>query len=98
MLSFEWDPIKAKRNIRVHGITFDEASTAFKDTMSLTIFDPLHSADEDRLILIGNSHQNHLLIVVHTERGDNIRLISARKATKHERETYEENAKRSRHA
>lgn len=98
MLSFEWDPIKAKRNIRVHGITFDEASTAFKDTMSLTIFDPLHSADEDRVILIGNSHQNRLLVVVHTERGDKIRLISARKATKHERETYDENAKRSRHA
>lgn len=95
MLSFEWDPIKAKRNIRVHGITFDEASTAFSDTMSLTIFDPLHSADEGRLILIGNSHQNRLLIVVHTERGDKVRLISARKATKHERETYEKNAKRS---
>ncbi len=98
MLSFEWDPIKAKRNIRVHGITFDEASTAFSDTMSLTIFDPLHSTDEDRLILIGSSHQNRLLVVVHTERSDKIRLISARKATKHERETYEENAKRSRHA
>ena len=98
MLSFEWDPIKAKRNIRIHGITFDEASTAFKDALSLTIFDPLHSADEDRLILIGNSHQNRLLVVVHTERGDKIRLISARKATKHERETYEENAKRSRNA
>lgn len=98
MLSFEWDPIKAKRNMRVHGITFDEASTAFSDTMSLTTFDPLHSTDEYRLILIGNSHQNRLLIVVHTERGDKIRLISARKATKHERETYEKNAKRSRHA
>jgi len=98
MLSFEWDPIKAKRNVRVHGISFDEASTAFKDTLSLTIFDPLHSANEDRLILIGISHQNRLLVVVHTERGSKIRLISARKATKHERETYEENAKRSRHA
>ena len=98
MLSFEWDPIKAKRNIRVHGISFDEASTAFKDTLSLTIFDPLHSADEDRLVLIGNSHQSRLLVVVHTERSDKIRLISARKATKHERETYEKNAKRSRHA
>jgi uncharacterized DUF497 family protein len=98
MVSFEWDPIKAKRNLRNHGITFDEASTAFKDSMSLTIFDPLHSDDEDRLILIGNSHQNRLLVVVHMERGDKIRLISARKATKHERETYEEKAKRSRHA
>jgi hypothetical protein len=77
---------------------FDEASTAFKDTLSLTIFDPLHSADEDRLVLIGNSHQSRLLVVVHTERSDKIRLISARKATIHEREIYEENAKRSRHA
>ena len=75
MLSFEWAPIKAKRNIRIHGITFDEASTAFSDTMSLTIFDPLHSTDEDRLILIGNSHQNRLLVVVHIERGQKIRLI-----------------------
>lgn len=95
MLLFEWDPRKAKRNILVHGVSFDEASTAFKDAMSLTIFDPLHSTHEDRLILIGNTHRNRLVVVVHAERGDRIRLISARKATKHERESYEENAKRS---
>ena len=98
MLYFEWDTIKAKRNIRIHGVSFDEASSAFKDTLSLTIYDPLHSEDEDRQIFIGNSHQNRLLVIVHTERGDKIRIISARKATKHERKQYEENAKRSRYA
>lgn len=97
MLSFEWNSTKAKRNIRVR-VSFDEASTAFNDTLSLTIYDPLHSDDEDRQILIGSSFQNRLLVIVHTERGDKIRIISARKSTKHERDQYEENAKRSRHA
>ena len=55
MLLFEWDPQKAKRNVRIHGISFDEASTAFKDTMSLTIFDPLHSAHEDRLLSLSEA-------------------------------------------
>jgi len=94
MLLFEWDKNKAKRNIEIHGISFDEASTAFKDTLSLTIHDPLHSDEEDRFTLIGNSAKNCLLVIVHTERGDKIRIISARKATKKEREQYEENAKR----
>lgn len=94
MLLFEWDKNKAKRNIEIHGISFDEASTAFKDTLSLTIHDPLHSDEEDRFTLIGNSVKNRLLVIVHTERGDKIRIISARKATKKERKQYEENAKR----
>ena len=98
MLLFEWEPAKATKNIKIHGISFDEASTAFKDTFSVTIYDPLHSDKEDRFILIGTSLKNHLLVVVHTERGDKIRIISARKATKNEREQYEENAKRYRHA
>ena len=98
MLIFEWDPSKAKKNIKIHGVSFDEASTAFKDTLSLTIYDPLHSDEEDRFIVIGNSCKNRLLIIVHTERGIKIRIISARKATKKERKQYEENAKRSRHA
>lgn len=98
MLLFEWDPNKARKNIKIHGVSFDEASTTFRDTLSLTIYDPLHSDKEDRLILIGNSFKNHLLVVVHTERGDKIRIISARKATKNERKQYEENAKRSRDA
>ncbi len=94
MLLFEWNPNKAKKNIKIHYISFDETSTAFKDTLSLTIYDPLHSDEEDRFILIGNSFENRLLVVVHTERGDKIRIISARKATKKERKQYEENAKR----
>ena len=78
-------------------IEFDEASTAFKDTLSLTIYDPLHSDKEDRFILIGNSCKNRLLVIAHTETGNKIRIISARKATKNERTQYEENAKRSGH-
>lgn len=98
MLLFEWDPKKARENLETHGVSFDEASTAFGDTLSLAIYDPLHSEEEDRFVLIGNSHKNRLLSIVHTERGDYIRLISARKATKKERKQYEENAKRSRPA
>jgi uncharacterized protein len=98
MLLFGWDPNKARGNIEAHGISFDEASTAFGDALSLTIHDPLHSEEEDRFILIGNSAKNRLLVVIHTERGENVRIISARKATIKERKQYEENAKRSRHA
>jgi len=98
MLRFEWDPNKAKQNLEIHGVSFDEASTVFRDTLSLAIYDPLHSEEEDRFVLIGNSHKDRLLVVVHTERGDNIRLISARKASKKEKMQYEENAKRSGHA
>ena len=98
MLLFEWDPNKARKNIKIHGVSFDEASTAFKDTLSLTIYDPLHSDKEDRFILIGNSCNYRLLVVIHTEKGDKIRIISARKTIKNERKQYEENAERSRHA
>ena len=93
MLIFEWDPQKAKSNLKKHGVSFEEASTAFQDTLSLTIDDPLHSIDEVRVVLIGMSIKNRLLVVVHTERGDNIRIISARKATKKERKNYESNEK-----
>ena len=92
MVFFEWDPEKAKRNLEIHGVSFDEASTSFGDAHSLTIYDPLHSEDEDRFILIGNTYKNRLLVVVHTERGNRIRIISARKATRKEREYYEKNA------
>ncbi len=93
MLIFEWDPQKAKSNLEKHGVSFEEASTAFQDTLSLTIDDPLHSIDEERLVLTGMSKKNRVLVVVHTERGNNIRIISARKATKKERESYESNEK-----
>ena len=91
MLIFEWKPQKAKSNLKKHGVSFEEASTAFQDTLSLTIDDPLHSIDEERVVLIGMSNKNRLLVVVHAERGDNIRIISARKATKEERKNYESN-------
>jgi len=91
MLLFEWDPQKAQINQEKHGVSFDEASTTFEDPLSLTIDDPLHSRDEERLVHIGLSYKNRILIVVHTERGDNIRIISARKATKRERKYYESN-------
>jgi hypothetical protein len=98
MLLFEWDPKKAKKNLEIHGISFDEASTVFRDALSLATYDPLHSDEEDRFVLIGNSYNNRLLVVVHTEKFNSVRLISARKATKKERNQYEENAKRQRHA
>lgn len=98
MLLFEWDSRKAKRNIKIHNVTFDEASTAFGDTLSLSIYDPLHSDKEDRFILIGNSCKNRLIVVAYTERDDRIRIISSRKASKNERKQYEENTKRSGHA
>lgn len=94
MLLFEWDQAKARKNIKNHGVSFDEASSVFSDVLSLTIYDPLHSEEEDRFILVGNSFRNRIIVVVHTERGDKIRIISARKATKNERMQYEKNTKR----
>jgi len=89
-LSFEWDENKAKSNIIKHGVTFEEASTVFQDQLSLTIPDPAHSQFELRSIVIGMSQSGKLLVVVHTERGDNIRIISARKVTRRERKNYED--------
>ena len=89
-LQFEWDEKKAKINKRKHGITFEEATTAFADELSITIDDPIHSEDEDRLILIGQSKGFKTLIVIHVEKKESIRIISARKATKHEQKFYEE--------
>jgi len=91
-LQFEWDPEKARSNVQKHGVTFDEASTAFRDPLSATIPDPLHSEDEDRFVLIGYSHRERLLVIVHTYRSHRIRLISARPATKRERRRHEDNA------
>jgi uncharacterized protein len=89
-LLFEWDRKKARSNLAKHRVSFDEASTAFRDALSITISDPLHSEDEDRFVLIGYSNRNRLLVVVHTDRGDRIRIISARPATKRERIRHEE--------
>ena len=88
-LLFEWDPNKAERNERLHGISFDEACTTFEDPLSKTIDDPLHSENEERFVLIGQSIRRRILVVVHTEREERIRVISARQATKRERRAYE---------
>jgi uncharacterized DUF497 family protein len=73
-------------------VSFEEASTVFGDPMSLTVPDPAHSEAEDRFIIMGRSHQRKLLVVVHTERGDNIRVVSARRASRKERKIYEESS------
>ena len=91
MIIFEWDEKKAEQNIRKHSVSFEEAATVFSDPFSITIYDPLHSKDEDRFVILGMSENNRLLVVIHTERGDKIRIISARKATKKERRQYESN-------
>ncbi len=90
-LLFEWDLDKARLNLKKHGVSFDEASTSFRDPLSQTIVDPLHSENEDRFVLIGRSFQGRLLVIVHTERGERIRIISARLVTKKERSGYEAN-------
>jgi hypothetical protein len=89
-LNFEWDETKAKSNLAKHGVSFEEASTVFGDPLSLTIPDPAHSQAEDRSIVLGRSHQRKLLVVVHTERGDDLRIIGARRASRRERTNYEE--------
>ncbi len=91
MLIFEWDEKKAYQNIKKHGISFEEAVTVFGDPFSITIYDPLHSEGEDRFVILGMSNKNRILVVVHTDRDDRIRIISARKATKKERKQYESN-------
>ena len=89
-IAFEWDPRKESANRRKHGVAFEEATTVFDDLLSVTIPDPDHAIDEDRFVIIGVSDQRNLLVVVHTIRGERIRLISARPAIKHERRKYEE--------
>jgi len=91
-IAFEWDRTKDSANQRKHGVGFAEAITVFDDPLSITIPDPDHAVDEERFVIVGMSSQRSLLIVVHTIRGERIRLISARSATKHERHTYEETA------
>ncbi|MBI4665483.1 MAG: BrnT family toxin [Nitrospinae bacterium] len=86
---FEWDRDKAKRNLKKHRVAFDEAVTVFYDGLSATFHDPDHSIDEQRFITVGYSNQSRLLVVSHTERGNAIRIISARPATALERRRHE---------
>lgn len=88
-LTFEWDPPKARSNFAKHGVGFEEASTVFGDPLSLTIPDPEHSRMEERFVTMGIAFTGKLLVVVHTDRGDNIRIISARRANRRERKSYE---------
>lgn len=88
-MEFEWDPNKATNNLAKHNVSFYEASTVFSDPLSLTFPDPDRLRDEARYITIGESVQGQLLIISHTDRGQRIRIISARKVTRRERRIYE---------
>jgi len=94
MIEFEWDPTKAEENLRRHRVGFRDAATVFRDPLGITIFDPYHSKDEDRYITIGKSLEGRLLIVAHTDRGDRIRIISARELKSAERKAYENEIQR----
>lgn len=94
MLKFEWDPAKAKANQRKHRVAFKEAATVFRDSVSVTLYDPDHSEEEDRFMTVGFSTGGRLLMVAHTERRDQIRIISARELTWMERKAYEEEINR----
>jgi uncharacterized DUF497 family protein len=88
-MRFTWDPAKAAQNLIDHGVSFDEATTVFGDPLAATIPDPDHSIGEERLLTMGQSSAGKLLVVSHIEEGDTIRIISARRATSHERRDYE---------
>ena len=93
--NFEWDPTKAKQNLRLHQVSFERATTIFRDRLMLSVFDEEHSGDEARWTTIGSDESGILLVVSHTLREHSatlwtIRIISARKATKKERQQYEE--------
>lgn len=89
-VTVEWDPVKARANLKKHGVSFEEASIVFDDPLFITFLDVEHSLDEERYITLGLSQRNRLLLVAHTDREEAIRIISARKATKNERRFYEE--------
>jgi uncharacterized DUF497 family protein len=89
-VNFEWDSDKAASNQQKHGVTFHEAATVFGDPVAITFSDPDHSARESRYLTVGMSQSARILIVSHTDRGENVRIISARKTTRSERRFYEE--------
>ena len=89
MVQFEWDPKKAKKNAKKHGVSFEEGVTVFYDPLSATFDDPDHSVGEHRYITIGLSSRDRLLVVAHAERGEVLRIISARPATAYERKRHE---------
>lgn len=89
-MEFEWDNAKAGANEAKHGVAFEEAKTVFDDPLFVDFYDPDHSDDEHRYIVVGESAQGRLLVVSYTERGGTVRLISARPATRRERKAYEQ--------
>jgi uncharacterized DUF497 family protein len=89
-VEFEWDPDKAAANLKRHRVDFYEAAGVLEDPLSTTFPDEAHSGDEERFLTIGASQSGRILVVAHTERDDTIRIISARRATRREREFYEQ--------
>ncbi|NEQ95313.1 MAG: BrnT family toxin [Cyanothece sp. SIO2G6] len=89
-MQFEWNEKKAEKNLAQHGVSFDEAKTVFDDSRYIDFYDPDHSEDEERYLIVGVSNQGRLLIASYTERGNSIRIISAREVTRTEREAYEQ--------
>jgi uncharacterized protein len=89
-MRFDWDQDKAVSNRSKHGVSFEEAKTVFDDPLYVDFYDPAHSEEEDRYLIVGESSQRRLLIASYTERGNLIRLISAREVTRTERKVYEE--------
>lgn len=90
-MGFEWDPVKAAANSSQHGVSFDEAMTVFEDPLYVDFYDPDHSQQEHRYIIVGESDKGRLLMVSYTEADDTIRIISSREVTSEERKEYEEN-------
>ena len=88
-MEFEWDNEKADLNFKKHGVAFDEAATVFDDLFYIDFYDPKHSIEENRFLIVGESNLQRLLIVSYTERDDKIRIISARELTPQERRNYE---------
>lgn len=87
---FEWDPDKSEFNRRKHGVPFEEATTVFADPRSISMYDPDHSDDEDRYLVLGLSQRGRILVVSYTDRPPRARIISARPATRRERTQYEQ--------
>ena len=89
-MEFEYDPVKAKSNLRKHRISFEEAATVFVDPLAITALDPRHSETEVRFVTIGHTIKRRVVVVAHADRGNRTRIISARRATRNERKNYEE--------
>ena len=92
-LRFQWDPAKADANLRKHGVAFEEAITVFRNPLAAIFDDDQHSGDEAREIIVGHSQRRRLLIVIFVERGEFVRIVSARTCTRREQSDYEEHLK-----